>query len=207
MSPTEPDNEFEDFLARRSALLQRMADRDGPEPPPELDRIVLARAREAIEAPAHQPMYRAPRWALPVALAATLVLSIAVTFDLYRSGQKSSSTQLTAAVAPAPAPLPPAAMKSEQASSQAFEPALARARERAPAEPAIAMAKTAESVTPPAELAVRAKRVDAQAWLAQIERLRADGKVTEADEQLAEYRKAFPRRAAPSAAAPVPPSR
>ncbi len=80
----DEDRELEDFLARRSVLHRRLADRDYHEPSPELDRLVLERARQAIEVPANAPMYRAPRWALPVALAASVVLALAVVLNVAR---------------------------------------------------------------------------------------------------------------------------
>jgi len=84
MTGFDDDRELDDFLAHRSALHRRLADRDGSEPPPELDRLVLNKAREAIDVPAHAPMYRAPRWALPVALAASVVLALAVVMNFAR---------------------------------------------------------------------------------------------------------------------------
>ena len=50
------------------------------EPPAELDRVVLRQAREAIEAERPMRVFRSPRWATPVALAATLVLVFTVLF-------------------------------------------------------------------------------------------------------------------------------
>jgi hypothetical protein len=84
MTGFDDDRELDDFLAHRSALHRRFADRDGSEPPPELDRLVLNKAREAIDVPAPAPMYRAPRWALPVALAASVVLALAVVMNFAR---------------------------------------------------------------------------------------------------------------------------
>ena len=50
------------------------------EPPAELDRVVLRQAREAIETGRPLRVFRNPRWATPVALAATLVLAFTVLF-------------------------------------------------------------------------------------------------------------------------------
>jgi hypothetical protein len=128
------DYELEDFLARRSTLHQRMADRDRVEPPPELDRLVLTKARQAIETPSALPVYRSPRWALPVALAATLVLTFAVVLNLSRLKRAELPTAAAmGTIAPAsPAP-PPAA-------------ALAKREETAPV---VAQVET-ELATPPA---------------------------------------------------------
>ena len=75
---TASDEEFEDFLKRRKHRF-RPSD-DVFEPPEELDRVVLRQAREAIETPRPLGVFRGPRWAAPVALAATLVLAVAVVF-------------------------------------------------------------------------------------------------------------------------------
>lgn len=80
----DENRELDDFLARRSVLHRRLADRDRHEPSQELDRLVLDKAREAIEVPAGTPMYRAPRWALPVGLAASVVLALAVVMNFAR---------------------------------------------------------------------------------------------------------------------------
>lgn len=89
MTGSDDDRELEDFLGRRSALHRRLAerDRDRSEPPQELDRLVLNKAREAIEVPGHAPIHRAPRWALPVSLAATVVLALAVVLNFARTQQ------------------------------------------------------------------------------------------------------------------------
>jgi len=64
-------------------LARRIARHDRLEPPAELDRIVLAHAREAIEASEPETYYHTPRWAVPFALAATLVLVAAVVAVLH----------------------------------------------------------------------------------------------------------------------------
>jgi hypothetical protein len=81
MTDPTPDPEFEEFLKRRKPLFRADAD-DGLEPPPELDRIVLRRAREAIRAEEPMQVYRGPRWAAPLAIAATLLLGLAVVFQV-----------------------------------------------------------------------------------------------------------------------------
>jgi hypothetical protein len=79
---TAPDDEFEDFLRRRKPLFDRSHEEDVLEPPAELDRVVLRQAREAIEAPRPQRLYRAPRWSAPLAVAATLALAFTVVLQL-----------------------------------------------------------------------------------------------------------------------------
>jgi hypothetical protein len=76
---TGSDEEFEDFLKRRKPVFR--APDDLFEPPAELDRVVLRQAREAIEMEPPMRVFRGPRWAAPIALAATLVLAVAVVFQ------------------------------------------------------------------------------------------------------------------------------
>ncbi len=78
---TGPDGEFDDFLTRRKPVFRR-PENDPLEPPPELDRIVLRRAREAIEADQSEPAYHGTRWGMPVALAATLLVVFSVFLHL-----------------------------------------------------------------------------------------------------------------------------
>jgi hypothetical protein len=75
---TGTDDDFEDFLKRRKPSFRSPDDMF--EPPADLDRVVLRQAREAIEAERPLRVFRNPRWATPVALAATLVLAFTVLF-------------------------------------------------------------------------------------------------------------------------------
>ena len=74
---TDPDPEFDDFLARHKPVFRRSTE-DPFEPPEALDRIVLRQAREAIEPPEPMRVISSPRWAMPVALAASLLLVFTV---------------------------------------------------------------------------------------------------------------------------------
>jgi len=74
-----PDDEFEEFLKRRKPVFRRPDD-EMFEPPAELDRVVLRQAREAIKPEEPMRVFSAPRWSMPIALAATLVLAFAVIF-------------------------------------------------------------------------------------------------------------------------------
>ena len=69
-----PDDEFDDFLARRKPIFGRPS--EPLEPPDELDRVVLRQAREAIQGDRPQRVFKGPRWGAPLAIAATLVLAI-----------------------------------------------------------------------------------------------------------------------------------
>lgn len=89
------EDEFEAYLRRRSILPPRTT--ESLEPPAALDDIVLSRARRAIQQPPDIVRYRAPRWAFPVALAATLLLCVAVVVNVGMHTQR----QRAPAVAPA----------------------------------------------------------------------------------------------------------
>lgn len=133
---TGHDDEFEDFLRRKRPLFTR-ADEEPLEPPAELDRLILRQARDAIERPEPQRVFRTPGWGMPVALAATLVL--AFTVILYTA---NSPTRVAADVAvqnvarsvetaPAAAAAAPAAELAEAAAApSANYPGEARAAPR-----------------------------------------------------------------------------
>jgi hypothetical protein len=124
---TASDDEFEDFLRRRKHKFRPPDDVFGP--PEELDRVVLRQAREAIETPRPVGVFRGPRWATPVALAATLVLAVGVVFHAgmpqkrepvaevsvqsvaQRVDYPSEETETAPAAAPAPSPRAIAANK------------------------------------------------------------------------------------------------
>ena len=78
MNMQEHDDDFDLRLSKRERLLPQFdAELDGPDA--DTDRLLIARARRAthpvqLRSPASKT-FRAPRWAVPVGLAATLVLS------------------------------------------------------------------------------------------------------------------------------------
>jgi hypothetical protein len=97
MSDSEHDDEFEEYLKRRVPIDKGASQREPLEPPPELDRIVIGKARKAIQGAAPLHLYRAPKWALPVGLAATILLSFAILLDLgVRAKRNDTSLQATA---------------------------------------------------------------------------------------------------------------
>ncbi len=112
MSDSEQDDEFEAYLKRRTPIDKGTRSREQLEPPPELDRIVIGKARKAIQGASPLNMYHAPKWALPVALAATILISFAVLLDLgVRAKRNDASLQAarseTLAAPDSPAPLRP----------------------------------------------------------------------------------------------------
>lgn len=207
------DGDFDDFLARRKPVFRR-PEEDPLEPPAELDRIVLRRARDAIEAERPEPLYHGPRWGMPVALAATLLVALTVILHVglqrkervpevtvqNAARQMESPSAVPAASAPA-AQAPGGLVSDEQAVRQVppAPPPPYTAAAPAPASAAQESASGSRMITtappPPgeAERAVAAAsstpawRHDEAAWLAEIQRLRAAGKTQEADAEQAEF--------------------
>ena len=139
-----PDDEFDDFLSRRRPLFRRPV--DDLQPPEEVDRVVLRRAREAIEIERPQRAFRGANWGAPLAIAATLLVVFTVVLHFM---QPSSHTVPEVTVQDVAQPV-------EQADAPAAAPAW---------------------------------RSDSQRWLAQIEKLRAEGRDAEADAELAAYKR------------------
>jgi len=162
---TSPDDDFEDFLERRKPVFRRPADEQF-EPPPELDRLVLRQAREAIRPEEPMRVFSAPRWSMPIALAATLLLAFTIIFQAGMPGKPAPKAEVTvqnvADTSAPPAPPPPAVMEA---------PAHERAMDSAPAKAADAPAW----------------RRDSKSWLAEISRLREAGNIARADAEQAEF--------------------
>ncbi|THD05389.1 hypothetical protein B1810_01230 [Panacagrimonas perspica] len=75
------DRELEDFLAGRHPVGKAYREASGQDTaPPELDALILGAAREAVRT----PRARRPRWFQPVAVAATLALSLGVLLNIWR---------------------------------------------------------------------------------------------------------------------------
>jgi hypothetical protein len=112
---TGSDEEFEDFLKRRKPTFRAVDDMF--EPPPELDRVVLRQAREAIETEQPLRVFRGPRWAAPLALAATLVLAVAVVFQADMPDNRKPVAEVTVQNAAQRVDLPEAAPAAATASA------------------------------------------------------------------------------------------
>jgi hypothetical protein len=87
MTGPEREDEFEAYLRRRVRIDRRLRSLDRLEPPAELDQIIIGQARQAIQGAAPVPKFRgsghpAPRWALPMGMAATILISLSVLLDL-----------------------------------------------------------------------------------------------------------------------------
>jgi hypothetical protein len=187
---------------------------DPLEPPAELDRIVIGKARKAIQATSALRPYRAPKCALPVGLAATILLCFAILLDLGVRAKRNDASLQAALSAPsvktAPAQVPaqtavqarpevpsPAApadpVWAEKASPRAAdaEEALSAdgARSRfARAEKAAKRARAEPETTD----ARPAPPVPAATWLARIDELRKSGQTAAAESEMKRFRVAYP---------------
>ncbi len=208
------DDEFEEFLKRRT-LLAKAVDED-IEPPRALDEVVLNQARKAVDTRRPSPI--TTRWAVPVALAATILLCLSIALNVGLHPRAEPETAAPASPAPeshtlasqtaaAPAnPAPPSQAAAAPAAAGRAAPANA-AEERAPQpteSPALARAD-AKREAPRTPSAPHPQ--DPKVWLAQIDALRAAGKTSEADAEMRRFRSAFPNYPAkpPAPASSEPP--
>ena len=217
MSDSEHDDEFEAYLKRQVPIHKGMRTPERPEPPPELDRIIIGNARKAIRSHSPMRLYRAPKWALPVGLAATILISFSVLLGLgVRSVRhpetstrqaRSSATSLLASqpvAEPSPAiptaPWPPSPIQAPATAVPGATPL----GEQSPEE-------KARTRIARADIASRRSRTDRDSadhpdpvrWLARIEKLRAGGLTAQAEQELKRFHAAYPGYAVPAAAAPA----
>ncbi len=183
MSESEHDPEFEAFLKRRSPMHRRLSDFDHAEPSIDIDRLVLGRAREAIETPAQPPVYRASRWAMPVGLAATILIAFTVLLNIDHKAARQA--QPLAAETSAAVPAAPLAAAAEMSADTAVG--------------VQAQKRMSVQAPPPGAAAAHA---DAESWLREIAALRAAGKTDQADRELVAFRQAYPAHAGASVARP-----
>jgi hypothetical protein len=168
----------DDLIAKRYRALGR------EEPPRELDARILAASRRATRS--HS---RPRRWALPLSIAALVVLSVSVTLQMQHerpelAEQSSAPAQASKSVAPPPAaPAPLAADKVMRA------PAPERRLEKS----------AAGAMAPQARPSLESSGEAPERWLARIAELRRDGRDDEADRQLAEFRRRYPGYRIPEA--------
>lgn len=148
------------------------------EPPPELDAAILAASRR-----------RHSRWAVPVSIAAVVVLAVGVTLRVQIEERKDAEDiALSPRVmqAPAPAAPPPAAL-SERAADTA-----PRQEVRGSIAPAAPAAQRLEPAGRSLAAKIPGKPETPEQWLERIARLRAQGKDRAADESLAEFKRRYP---------------
>jgi hypothetical protein len=169
------DPEFDDFLKRRRPLFRGDVD-DGLEPPAELDRIVLRRARDAIHDERPLRFFGMPRWAAPVAIAATLVLGLAVVF---KAGVQPQDRVPEVRVENA-------SQRIDVTDTEPMGAVMAQAPVQTPPGDPSGATNTVVTI----DLAP-AWRQDAKTWQAEIQRLRASGQSARADAEQAEFNRKF----------------
>jgi hypothetical protein len=205
MTGPEYDAEFEAFLKRRSPMHRRLSDIDHAEPSLELDRLVLTRAREAIESPRQPPMFRTSRWALPVGLAAAILIAFTVVLNIDRHG--SDTATAVEKKAAAPAALAKRSEDQQQADGASTSPETSRFIASSNALTSNVRVAPPPATTRPAAQAQAAPaagdpHASPESWLREINRLRAAGKTADADRELAAFRQAYPTHPAYSVAKP-----
>jgi hypothetical protein len=208
------DDELERRVAQRYGELRKEA------PPPELDARILAAARGATR--------RRPRWSVPLAAAAVLVLAVAVTYQVQKERPSEEFTVPASAPPAAPRPVAPEAKpavpsqerrerftpspaSAPPAADMASEAARAPVPEERPAPPSAVREEArvggAAAQAPSAAPLSRAARSPSpeleqspELWLERILELRRAGRHEQADEELAAFRKRYPERGIPPAA-------
>jgi len=176
------------------------------EPPPGIDAAILAASRR-----------RRSRWAVPVSIAAVVVLAVGVTLRVQMEERRDADEVV---LSPQVMQTPPPAAARDAAPLPKSEPARPEAKRemramQAPASPTVAASPQAReapapvaasalsgrlrSATPADEAAsgVAAGKISAapqtpEQWLERIAELRKAGRDREADRSLAEFRKRYP---------------
>jgi hypothetical protein len=207
MTEAERDEAFEIYLKRRSVLPDAPSSDGQLESPAVLDAIVLRKAREAIEAqtaPAQreQQMLRAPRWAVPVALAATLMLCLSVVMNIALNTNRQRTMPALAngnvaderrdeVILPeskavgSPPPHPPVVVEKAMGARQSDAAAAPRA--------AATTGRVPSAVEPSrSDVAGERDPSDPKNWLQRIDALRAAGQTGLADAEMRRFRAAFP---------------
>lgn len=163
----------------------------GAEPPPALDRAILAAARAGLAGKPERKRAWWQRWTVPVAAFATVVLTVTITLMVLQQEKEQEQferapmvpaqekTASQPAAAPAPAAAPPARPAAE--SLQMRAPAADSAEGRAKAVPLRKQESRA-----PGELR------SPEAWIEEIRQLKKQGREKEAQEALEAFRRAYP---------------
>jgi hypothetical protein len=199
MTAPEHDDEFELYLKRRLPIHQRISALERLEPPEDLDRIVITKARQAIQSPSPVRIFRAPKWALPVGLAATIIISFTVLLHLGVHAVKPQRVHAVTDLTTAKDTTPHSDMPKTKRREMLAESATAAAPPAAG--PPVRTQSTA--VADAADHPVPRLRPDLETWLKQIEKLRAAGRTTEAEQEFRRFRDAYPDYKAPAGPPPA----
>jgi hypothetical protein len=159
------------------------------EPPPELDAAILAASRR-----------RRSRWAVPVSIAAVVVLAVGVTLRVQIEERKDAEDiALSPRVMQTPAPADEVARQSRRDSAPAPAtasppaPLLGARKREAPAEASADRAEPAGRASAGVAVGkISAPPQTPEQWLERIAKLRDAGEVREADESLAEFKRRYP---------------
>ena len=147
MTPADRDDDFDATLRARRPFLQRLEEDTDVQPPPQLDIAVKQQARAAIDTQKRRRnAFPLLRWTMPVAIAATLVLSFALVLQLGRLGDPAVPDSMPSmpTVRLRPADTAPAASAAPEESTRAAARVDQRA-ERTVAPPAYAPRERSEA--------------------------------------------------------------
>jgi hypothetical protein len=159
MNPVDRDDDFELRLQRKERFVPQFdAELDGPDEA--VDRAVLARARATLLQPPAAPprFHRAPRWTVPLALAATVLLSFTLVMQMdsrdviaQRTAERadSATVEVDAGLPAAEVAAAASADASAETQDAPVEPASARPAAPAPAAAARVTAAPAPAPAPP----------------------------------------------------------
>jgi hypothetical protein len=167
-------DDFEAYLEQGVPLLPRISTLDRLEPPAELDRLVISEARHAIQASAPAPTFRIAKWALPVGLAATLIVSFSIMLDLGVRAKREKDAKEAPVAYTSPGVVSPSVRGEPAAPApEASPPAPATDASRSPASPSPASPSAALANPYLFGAAHQATRTAPQPHLARSARIRA----------------------------------
>ena len=186
-----------------SALYRQAAEE---QPSAGLDARILAAARATTAPPQVVSQSWLNRWKIPVALAAIVLLTTTLTLlvqdeDAGRlSVPDPVTTRAPIPAASSPQPVPGATLNLGGAAAESRsdtlrdQPAREKTRQEIQAAPPPPMAApAARSMAAPAAKRAELDERSPEQWLADIRRLRREGRVEEAETSLAEFRKRYPK--------------
>ena len=202
---------------RDPKVSRRYRELGSEEPPRHVDEAILAASRRAVRvrpAPLVPPTGRR-RWYFPLAAAAVIMLSVAVTWHM--QGERPDPDGYVAptpaaealkeekAVASKPAPEPaPAAPAAKAFRREAPTPQAGAAAGQRPVPQAAPMARPDPGVSSMGRAMRDAALEPPEKWLERIAELRRQGKHEEADKALEEFRKRYPDYKIPESALRLP---
>ncbi|MDF3011078.1 MAG: hypothetical protein K0S03_1874 [Burkholderiales bacterium] len=189
---------------RDPKVSQRYRELGRQEPPRHVDDAILAASRRAVRvrlAPLVPPTGRR-RWYFPVAAAAIIMLSVAVTWHMQVEEGPDPNGYVASAPSPEAPKEAPAEKKIEMQAAPAAKPppaAASRMEERARESAPVAGARAPEAAREDRVLG-KISAEPPEKWLERVAALRKEGKHEEADKVLEEFRKRYPDYKIPESA-------